>query len=396
VANVLRSIALFFQEGTSDKVYNVALVDEGGGLATVKVEWGRRGAPLATGAKAAKVPRAAAEKAYDKVVREKRGKGYEEVTTEVQPAAVAPPLGLGSASKAGVADRRARTGQAAQLLNVIEEDEVERLLADPRWVAQQKLDGMRLLVHVGEELVGSNRSGQVVAMPRAIADAVAAAGLPAGTILDGELVSDGGPVYWIFDLLQLGEEDLRRQGYLERYGWLEDLVLAPPLALVPVGRTTAQKRALLARLRADSGEGIVLKRVDAPYTAGRPASGGTQLKHKFVKTADVFLTANAGNAYQMAVMDGRAVHEAGRVFSGTTSEIRAEIDRLITAGERPVVEVRYLYATDDDILYQPVFVRLRDDKEPEDCTRAQLVRTSRRAVEGHEVEAAPEKRTRKR
>jgi len=31
-------------------------------------------------------------------------------------------------------------------------------------------------------------------------------------------------------------------------------------------------------------EGVVFKRLDAPYTPGRPGSGGTQLKHKFCAT----------------------------------------------------------------------------------------------------------------
>jgi hypothetical protein len=50
---VIKSIQLFFQEGSSDKVYNATMIEDGGKF-TVSVEWGRRGARLNTGS--AKAP----------------------------------------------------------------------------------------------------------------------------------------------------------------------------------------------------------------------------------------------------------------------------------------------------------------------------------------------------
>src|ERR1700750_2823797 len=97
----VRSIQLFFQEGSSDKVYDAQIVEDGPGTFTVKVQWGRRGSSLAEGAKAVKVARAVADKTFDKRVREKTGKGYEEIKSGVAPAAVAPPEGEGSGSKSG-------------------------------------------------------------------------------------------------------------------------------------------------------------------------------------------------------------------------------------------------------------------------------------------------------
>ncbi len=373
---VIKAIELFFQEGSSDKIYTATLVEEGG-LFSVNVEWGRRNSPLNTGKKAVNVPLAKAEKAFDKVVHEKTSKGYEAVTAAVAPAAVAPPVGEGSASRVA-SSGRARTGQSAQLLNAIEEDALEALFDDATYFAQQKLDGVRILVHVGEALVATNRSGQVTTLGEAIAACVAEA--PEGTILDGEVVSGPkGACYWVFDILQHGKSDLRKKAYRERYAELDVCLeqLSGPVKLVASASTTKAKRALYDKLEKARAEGIVFKRADAPYTPGRPSSGGTQLKYKFVKTADVFLTANAGNAYQMAVFDGGKVRDIGKVFAGTTNASRKEIDELITRGERPVAEVQYLYATEDDLLFQPVFVQLRDDKDPEECGLAQLVRTNR-------------------
>jgi hypothetical protein len=42
--------------------------------------------------------------------------------------------------------------------------------------------------------------------------------------------------------------------------------------------------------------------------------------------------------------------------------------------------VKYLYATDDHQLFQPVFVNARTDKAAKQCIRAQLVTTSRKVV----------------
>ncbi len=377
MGTLVRSIKLFFQEGTSDKVYHAHLFDDGGGAFTVEVEWGRRGASLNKGKKAVKVPRAKAEKVFASLVREKKNKGYEEITPDVKPAAVAPPEGQGSGSKAtGI---RKRVGIAAQLLNAIEEEQALALLADALHVAQQKLDGNRVLVHVKEEIFGTNRAGQVTSLHHDILEGASL--LPRGTILDGEVVPTAdGPTYFLFDVLSVGTIDVRHEPYLTRWERLmEELEpgLSGPIRILECAHTPKEKQSLFERLRASKAEGIVFKKKDAPYTSGRPASGGTQLKHKFVKAADVVLVENAGNAYRMVVRDGKKWRDIGKVFAGTTNQSRHEIDTRIAAGERLVAEVKYLYATDDDQLFQPVFVRLRDDKEEDECVLGQLHRTNR-------------------
>ncbi len=377
---VLKSIELFFQEGTSDKVYLARIVETEPGKHDVEVEWGRRGGGLNKGKKAVGVALAAAEKTYDKLVREKTGKGYEQITAAVKPAPVAPPEGQGSGSKVG--GKRAKVGRVAQLLNAVDEEVLEKLLADDAMIAQQKLDGVRVLVHVKETLLATNRAGQATHVAEEVLAGLGQ--LPHGTIVDGEVVPHEGELrYWLFDVLQIGSEDVSKLGYLERWSRLDaDLEpgLSGPIAVLPYAATKKDKRALLESLRASRAEGIVFKKRDAPYTAGRPASGGTQLKHKFVKTADVVIVENAGNAYRMIVHDGPKRFDVGKVFAGTTNASRKELDAMLARGETPVAEVKYLYATEDDQLYQPVFVRLRDDKDPDECLRTQLTRTNREVV----------------
>ncbi|MEO8843168.1 MAG: WGR domain-containing protein [Kofleriaceae bacterium] len=367
----IKSIELFFQEGSSDKVYNATILDDGGNF-TVAVAWGRRGAKLNTGSKAVKVSRADADKMFERLVREKRGKGYEEKVGDHQPAAVAPPEGAGSASK--VTGKRAKVGHAAQLLTAIDDEaDLAKFLADDSMIAQQKLDGIRVIVHVNEGgLVPTNRDGKVTQLAGQALGGLAY--LPHGTIVDGEVLGDA---YWMFDVLQLAGEDVRSRGYLERWELLDN-ELEPALTgearVLQVATTANQKRALHDKLREANAEGIVFKQRDAPYTSGRVT---TQRKYKFVKSADVMIVENVGNAYRMCVMDGKAMFDCGNVFAGTTNASRNDLDARLGRKERPVAEVRYLYATDDHQLFQPVFVRLRDDKLGKACLRDQLVRTDR-------------------
>lgn len=372
-----KSVRLFFQEGSSDKVYHAHILDDGGAY-TVQVEWGRRGSKLNQGNKALRVSLAEAQKVFDKLVREKTDKGYQAISDEIQPAAVVPPDGQGSGSKV---PRRARVGRVAQLLNPIEADALDAFVDDDRWIGQQKLDGVRVLGHVHDgELIGTNRAGQKTEVASALLEGLGY--LPIGTVVDGEVVShdDGESIYWLFDVLQVGDRDVTGLGYEERWTILEEELepaLSGPIRVLPVAGDAKQKRALHDRLFKAGAEGVVFKDRHAPYSAGRPSSGGTQRKLKFVKTADVILTSNAGNAYAMAVYDGKKKVDIGKVFAGTTNQSRKRIDALLSDAKNPVAEVRYLYATDDDQLFQPVFVRLRDDKEPTSCLRSQLTHTRR-------------------
>ena len=367
----IKTIELFFQEGASDKVYNAEILEDGGRF-TVAVAWGRRGATLNTGSKAVKVSRADADKMFDKLVREKRGKGYEERTTEHQPAAIAPPEGTGSGSR--VTGKRAKVGHAAQLLTAIDdESELDTFLTDDSMLAQQKLDGIRVLVHVTEDgLVATQRDGKVTQLAGNALGGLAY--LPHGTIIDGEIL---GNAYWLFDVLQLAGDDVRDRGYRERWDILANELepaLTDEVRVLQIATGKKQKRALHDKLRKANAEGLVFKDREAPYTSGRNT---TQRKFKFIKSADVMIVENVGNAYRMCVWDGRALFDCGNVFAGTTNASRKDLDARLARRDKPVAEVKYLYATKDHQLFQPVFVGVREDKLGNACLRDQLVRTDR-------------------
>lgn len=377
MSTVKKSVELFFQEGSSDKLYNARIIEMSPGKHDVLVSWGRRGSTLNQGKKAVGVSLEAAEKTFAKLVREKTGKGYQAITAAVQPAEVAPPEGQGSGSK--VTGKRAKVGRVAQLLNGIEEDALGKMIADDEMIAQQKLDGVRVLVHVHDEIFATNRSGQVTAAGRDLLESFEH--LPRGTVVDGEIVPhEDGPTYWLFDVLSIGDDDITSRGYEHRWQRLFEEIepgLSGPVSVLPMAKGKKSKLALYESLKGAQAEGIVFKHKNAPYVPGRPSSGGSQLKHKFIKSADVVIVENAGNAYRMVVHDGKKQLDVGKVFAGTTNESRKELDARLARGETPVAEVKYLYATDDEQLFQPVFVRLRDDKDAKLCVRSQLAKTNR-------------------
>ena len=182
-------------------------------------------------------------------------------------------------------------------------------------------------------------------------------------------------------MLQFAGDDVKNRGYLERFEILDGEVepaLTGDMRILPlaVGRKAKQK--LHDQLRAANAEGLIFKEREAPYTPG--ARTAAMRKFKFLKSADVVIVENAGNAYLMAVYDGKNLFEVGKVFAGTTNASRQQLDAALARGERPVCEVRYLYATDDHQLFQPVFVGSRTDKTAKQCLRDQLVQTSRKVV----------------
>ena len=74
---LVRQTKLHFQQGNSDKVYEVDLCEAGEGEFLVNYRYGRRGAALREGTKTAfPMSRAKAEGIFESLMTEKTGKGY--------------------------------------------------------------------------------------------------------------------------------------------------------------------------------------------------------------------------------------------------------------------------------------------------------------------------------
>ncbi|MEI6197323.1 MAG: WGR domain-containing protein [Verrucomicrobiota bacterium] len=342
-------VSLYYREGSSDKVYQAAIEASGNGF-VVNFAYGRRGATLTTGTKTSvPVDYDTAQQIFTKLVREKKTKGYHE----------------GEAGTPYQHTDKQVSGILPQLLNPIEEADVDRLLRDDDYCAQEKFDGRHLLIRKQDDhLEGINKKGLLVGLPATVASDLHH--LPGSFIPDGESIGDD---YHAFDLLEFNGGNLRTLPYRVRLVRLVNLLLAnsrhPHVRLVETAFTTQQKTELWQRLRQENREGIVFKRLDAPFTPGRPNSGGPQLKFKFVATLSaVVAKINAKRSVELSLFNGRSLVSCGNVTIPPNHEIPPV---------GAVVDTRYLYAAKESgVLYQPVYLGPRDDIDPGECLVSQL------------------------
>lgn len=335
------SIELTFQEGSSDKVYQAEIKEEGNGW-VVNFAYGRRGNALTTGTKT-KTPVAydAAKKAYDKLISSKVGKGYK---------------AAGQSAAIHTADKT-DSGVRPQLLNEINEDMIEAYILNSDYCGQEKFDGRRKMIKIDSEVTGVNKKGFVV--PLTVETIIAATSLKGKHILDGE---DMGDKIMIFDDIQ--DPTLP---YFKRYKLLKDaLNEAPHLLPVKTAWTTEDKRAMYEELKTAKAEGMVFKKIDSKYKAGRPASGGEHFKCKFYATASCVVLNQS---------DVKSSIEVG-VYEEDGTELPVGnvtvYPNQVTPAIGDVVEIKYLYWYPNGSLYQPVLLTVRDDVDKEECLVTQL------------------------
>lgn len=345
----MQSITLYFRQGSSDKVYRAAIEPKDDGF-VVTFAYGRRGTTLQTGTKTSSpVTHDEARHIYDKLVAEKSAKGYT-------------PGESGTPYQQADREQQA-SGILPQLLNPIEVEAAARLATDPMWCVQEKFDGRRRLIRKHPDGVdGINRKGLIVPLPEPVA--LAAAELPGTFVFDGECI---GNTLVVFDLLELHGTDYRGLPYRNRLFTLMQIVPGhgPHLRSLETAFDTAHKVEFIQRMRNDSKEGIVFKKLGGAYLPGCPESGGDALKLKFVETASFIVSAiNLKRSVHLGLWRGDALVPAGNV----TIPPNQEVPR---AGA--VVEVRYLYAfPESGCVYQPLYLGERDDIAPAECVVSQL------------------------
>jgi len=345
------------------------------------------------------------------------------------------------------ADRiRAELDRLRAPVRIVNPAQVELMLAEPReepfrragWVFEPKLDGYRALAtHDGSAATLTSRNGNdlTAGFPE-VARAVKA--LPVvRVVLDGELIvpdeagrpsfqslqkrarvsraldvrraaAESPAVFYGFDLLGFEDRDLRGLPLTERKRLLR--MLLPPLGPVRFLEHFDEDGIGLMRQAVALGlEGVVGKKADAPYRAGRSPQW---VKIRADQTGDfvvVGFTTPKGSrggfgALQLADrVEGELVY-AGRAGSGFSDKQLAQVAVTLAEmrrksppcnGPRPwptetalapkrpipgagettwvepslVCEVQFKEWTDEGLLRQPVFLRFRDDKRPEECVR---------------------------
>lgn len=251
----------------------------------------------------------------------------------------------------------------------VDQSEIDARASDDGWWFEPKLDGHRLLVHVVDNVPRVlNRRGDLYTYrsPGRVIDCFRS-GFSGEWVLDGELIGDR---LYLFDVLRVGQ-DMTRAPYRERRAVLEQLfeIWDPPtdwpIRLVPVARTTAEKRAMAQECVDTGAEGVMIKNPDSPYAQGRRSHG--MLKAKFLSTVDLVVTeVNRQGKDSIGVS---VVNPAGELVEVGALDVQGKPG--VKRGD--VVEARYAYAHPvSKRLVGAVLLRVRHDKAPQECTIDQL------------------------
>lgn len=250
------------------------------------------------------------------------------------------------------------------------EEEPESLGEAAEWQVEWKWDGIRaqLIRRKSRSYLWSR--GEELVTDRYPELAEAAGALPDGTALDGEIMpwKDGRPlpfaqlqrrigrkkvgpkllaqvpvVLVVYDLLELGGEDVRERPLAWRRSRLEELLDATWTGgrLIPSPMVEApdwdRVRAAHAVAREQGAEGLMLKRRDSPYGVGRRRGPWWKWKVEPFTVDAVMVYAQAGHGrraslhtdYTFAVWDGDELVPFAKAYSGLTDKEIRRLDRWI-------------------------------------------------------------------
>lgn len=267
---------------------------------------------------------------------------------------------------------------------------------DPNLLASWKEDGWRAMCAMTDtDGVLRSRGGHHITQVPYITGHLSALGLPAGTVLDGEIVDrvrprqlrrtgtileanrphvpngeDPALTYAIFDALFIGGEDLRDRPLHERLARLGDLLTT----LLPASDLDAAEMAVLlehvpvtARFVQDAldrgKEGVVIKHRDSVYRHGGRADW---CRYKPQETVDAVCTAVIRNERDEVTslafrLDSGAT---GQVASGLTEQDRRHIGTNLHTYVGRLLEIAHHGIERSGSLRHPVYhgVRHPDDK----------------------------------
>lgn len=331
----VKNITLYCTEGSSDKEYQASIVEADGGF-HVNFAYGRRGSALKTGTKTnAPVPFEKAEKVYDSLVKSKTAKGYTEAES--------------GARYVGTDLEERDSGLSPMLPSPIERHELDGLLRDPSWAAQEKHDGEnRVLLIENDTVKGVNRRGLFCSIREEWTAIPGTAG--AGrTIIAGE---DMGDHFVAFDLITLAGDEVSENDLVSRHAMLVKVAAGIPWMKVSTLAVTHEDKVnLLARVEQEQGEGIVAKRINAAYTGGRSLD---HLKFKFQESATFeVIRVNDQRSVGLGLHAGDgSIEDLGNVTIPANHDIPAVGD---------LVEVEYMMRYEGGALMQPKYKGARTD-----------------------------------
>jgi bifunctional non-homologous end joining protein LigD len=303
---------------------------------------------------------------------------------------------------------------------------------DMDWVGEPKLDGYRMLARIakGKVRLLTRNGNDWTSKLKSLAAAVEELGID-NAWLDGEIVvlndrgvpdfnalqnaidnsASGSIVYYVFDVPCLGEQDLRAVPFRSRRKVLEALLAERASDRVRLNQTfDAPPSQLLAAACQIGMEGVMLKRLDSPYTSGRTQTWlklKCQHRQEFVVVGFTDRTNANGEVGNLTLgyYDNGVLKHAGAVGTGWSSsagrEMYAQLKKLEVktptvdpAAAKPgrwskrsagsqrwvkpqmVVEVAFAEWTPDGSVRHATFRGVRTDKPAESIRREEATAVS--------------------
>jgi len=325
------------------------------------------------------------------------------------------------------------------------------------WTYEPKLDGIRVVAIAapgsGVLLLtrnGNNKSrqfpevaGEIAAFAEEVGSLVVLDGELVGT-RDGEIVrfeslqkrmhltrtteidalSAAEPAAFIaFDLLLHDGETLLEEPWAERRARLESILEDAQSDLLRLGESSPDAASVIAKARAGGWEGVIAKKTSATYESGRRSRSWLKIKleneQEFVIGG--WTDPSGSRSHLGSIMvgyydgDGNLCY-AGNVGSGFTNAVLKDLHARLARHARKtspfanppkapgqhwtapklVAQVRFNEWTSVGILRQPVFLGLRDDKDPREVVREQVKPEIAEALEEREESArGPRSRARR-
>lgn len=289
-----------------------------------------------------------------------------------------------------------------------------RLPTGAGWMYEPKWDGHRTIVRKVDgrvDIVSSTGKPRTASWPWLV-DAIRSA-TDRDVVLDGEVIAylddgrhsfqavgkpDRPHGFVAFDVLAVDGESLLARPWSERRDVLTSVISpTPPISITPV---TDDADTMVAVTKAQHFEGVIAKRVDSTYIAGRRAPAWVKVKYRSEQEmvvggwkvgegarSDTFgsllvgVHDDAGALQFVAAVgtgfDDRTLAQLHAILKPLASDACpfAAVPKLpgrpVLRWVRPelVVQVAFAEWTDGGGVRAPVYVGIRDDKLPEDVVR---------------------------